>query len=117
MEGIDGGETTVCGIEKLAPTRQRRRLLTPAFLATKDGSAYGVALAQVALDPGKHGRHAAQPERADQRREAQIGVEVVGHGEYVLGWLLVDACGQDRCATAACRGLAPRAEANAPLRA
>jgi hypothetical protein len=45
MEGIDGGETTVCGIEKLAPkTRQWPRLLTPAFLATGDAAAHSVAL-------------------------------------------------------------------------
>ena len=39
----------------------------------------------MALDPRQHRRHTPQPERADQRREPQGGVEVVGHCKDVVG--------------------------------
>ena len=55
----------------------------------------GSRLLKPLLDARQHRRHAPQPQRADQCRQPEVGVEVVGHGEDVLGRLPVEAGGQD----------------------
>jgi len=62
------------------------------------------------LDPRQHRRHSTQSQRADQCRQAKIGIEIVGHREDVLGWLLVEARGEDRGEPARCRSFGRRAE-------
>jgi len=65
---------------------------------------------ETALDPGEHGRHPAQSQWADQGSKAQIGVEVVRHGQDLIGGTVVEACRQDRGESACGRGLGGCAE-------
>ena len=89
---------------------QRRFLSRVKANADRLGSLLEDFIRVTALDTGQHRRHAAQPQRTDQLRQAEIGIEVLGHREDVGGGLLVKAGGQDRRETPGGRSLDGRAE-------